>query len=410
MRSLILPSAMPRAIACVYASARPANDKGPAELFADLNSAFEDFRDRQVSRLDAIEAAVDRGLQSSAIERLGLPGSGPLAADPKYTDAFASYFRKGTDEEQLRAANSEGFRASVQAAMSVGDNSSGGYLAPVEWDRKIQLAQRATSPMRRLATVQTTANGAYSTLWSNDQFGSGWVGETAARPATSNPALAPIVFTSGEVYAMPSATQRLLDDGAINVEEWLRAGVESEFNRQEGIAFISGDGVNKPSGLLTYVTGGANATAHPGGALDVVNSGAASAITSDGLIAFMYGLAAPYRQNATWLMSSATAAAISQLKDGQGNYLWREGLLADQPATLIGRPVEIDESMPAPTAGNLAIAFGDFGRGYLINDRLGTRVLRDPFTNKPFVMFYVTKRVGGGVLDPRAIRLLKIAA
>jgi HK97 family phage major capsid protein len=141
-----------------------------------------------------------------------------------------------------------------------------------------------------------------------------------------------------------------------------------------------------------------------------VPSGHASLVTADGLITFMYGLAAPYRQNATWLMSSVTAAQVMLLKDGQGNYLWRESFAAGQPPTLLGRPVEFDEGMPAIGAGTFPIAFGDFKSGYLINDRLGTRILRDPFTNKPFVMFYATKRVGGGVRDPRAIRLLKIAA
>jgi HK97 family phage major capsid protein len=190
--------------------------------------------------------------------------------------------------------------------------------------------------------------------------------------------------------------------------------VQNEFNRQEGIAFVSGDGVNKPSGFLTYVAGGVNAAAHPGGSIDVVDvdiDPAAPAATVDGLIDFMYGLEAPYRQNATWLMSSLTAAVLAKLKDANGNLIWRESLLVGQPSTLLGRPVEIDEGMPAPgVVGNLPVAFGDFRAGYLINDRIGTRVLRDPYTNKPYVMFYVTKRVGGGVLDPNAIRVLRVPA
>ncbi|QNP46876.1 phage major capsid protein [Sphingomonas sediminicola] len=271
-------------------------------------------------------------------------------------------------------------------------------------------AQRATSPMRRLATVQPTSVGAFTKLWDAKNWGSGWVGETAARPQTTSTQLAPIPFASGEIYAMPAATQRLLDDAAINIDVWLRNSVQAEFSRQEGIAFIAGDGTNKPAGFLSYVTGGANAGTHPGGVIETVEKAldpAASAATVDNLIDFAYGLDAPYRNNATWLMNSLTAAMLAKLKDADGNLIWRESLIVGQPATLLGRPVEIDEAMPAPGLGAMPIAFGDWKAGYLINDRIGTRVLRDPYSNKPFVMFYVTKRVGGGVLDPNAIKVLK---
>lgn len=378
-----------------------------ASMLRQLNSAFTDFKANHKAELRDIEASLNEkiaGAHMDAGERSVRP------VDPEYTQTFASYVRKGDGADVLREANASGYRANVQAAMSVGDNSSGGYLAPVEWDRRIQQAQRATSPMRRLATVQTTGVGAYSTLWSNDVWGSGWVGETAARPETNSPVLSPINFTTGEIYANVAATQRIIDDAEFNLEQWLADRLNAEFSRQEDIAFLSGNGVNKPSGFLLYATGGALAASHPGGALAVVNSGAAANLTVDGLIGFMYSLPAPYRQNATWLMSSTTAAMLTKIKDSDGNLIWRESLMAGQPATLFGRPVEIDEGMPAPEAGNLAIAFGDFRAGYLINDRIGTRILRDPFTNKPFVMFYATKRVGGGVLDPNAIRLLRIAA
>jgi HK97 family phage major capsid protein len=232
------------------------------------------------------------------------------------------------------------------------------------------------------------------------------VGETAARPQTSSTALMQVPFSTGEIYAMPAVTQRLLDDAAISVDNWLADQVRKEFARQEGVAFLAGDGVNKPYGLLTYVTGGANAGVHPGGAIEVTQT----AITVDGLIDFMFSLDAPYRQNATWLMSSLTAATIAKMKDANDNLIWRESLMVGQPSTLLGRPVEIDEGMPAPELNALAIAFGDFKAGYLINDRVGTRILRDPYTNKPFVMFYVTKRVGGGVLDPNAIKVLQLPA
>ena len=210
--------------------------------------------------------------------------------------------------------------------------------------------------------------------------------------------------------AMPAATQRLLDDAAINMESWLADSVDAEFSRQEDIAFISGDGVNKPRGLLTYIGGGASDGVHPGGNLTEFNSESATEIPGpDTLLDFKYTLAAPYRQNARWLMNSLTAATIAKFKDADNNYIWREGMVEGEPATLLGRPVTIDESMPDIGGNAFPVAFGDFQRGYLINDRIGTRILRDPYTNKPFVLFYVTKRVGGGLLDPNAIKLMKIA-
>ena len=377
-----------------------------ADMIRQLSGAFADFKAQHQAEIRDIEA--------SLVERIAVSGSSAprdaMPTDPDYTRAFSSYFRKGDNEEPLREANASGQRLAIQNAMSVGTNSDGGYLAPVEWDRRIQQKLRDASPMRSICQVQTTSNGGYSTLWNNDAWGSGWVGETAARPQTSTASLSQLTFEAGEIYAMPAATQRLLDDSAINFESWLADSIETEFATQEDIAFISGNGSNKPRGLLTYVAGAASDGDHPGGNISTFNSESATDIPgADTLLDFKYKLAAPYRGNARWLMNSQTAAFIAKMKDGQGNYIWREGLIADEPATLLGRPVTLDEAMPDIGGDALPIAFGDFQRGYVINDRLGTRVLRDPYTSKPFVLFYVTKRVGGGLLDPNAIKLMKIA-
>jgi HK97 family phage major capsid protein len=409
----ILPAAIRRALALSDANlAVRADASDPRTLFNNLHAEVRQLIERSDERVENLTAALS-ALQARAdgsimpIEGLinGNPGAIP-GYDSEYSRTFAAHFRRGDSEDYLRSSNATGERATVHAAMSIGDNSAGGYLAPVEWDRRISEALRAVSPMRRLANVQITSVGAYSTLWNNDAWGSGWVGETAARPATTNASLSPLTFPTGEIYAMPIATQRLLDDAGINVERWLTDSVQREFNRQEGIAFLSGNGTNKPYGLLTHAEGAANEAVHPGGAIDVTTV----AITPDALVDFVYGLTAPYRQNSTWMMSSLTAALISKQKDDNGNYIWREGLIAGQPANLLGRPVEIDEGMPGPTAGSICIAFGDFRAGYVINDRLGTRILRDPFSNKPYVLFYVTKRVGGGLADPNAFRFLKVPA
>jgi HK97 family phage major capsid protein len=399
-----LPTDLPRALLC----GPRAESSDVRAIVSQLNGAFEEFKARHNDALDEVNERL-AGFYLNGTPAAGDRSLAPV--DPEYTAAFASYFRSGGEESAIRAANAGGDRARIHASMSIGDPSSGGYLAPTEWDRRIHQAQTAKSPMRRLAQVQQTGVNAFTTLWNNAAWGSGWVGETAARPQTTSAGLEPITFDHGEIYAMPAATQRLIDDSDIKVEQWLADQVAEEFNRQEGIAFISGNGVNKPRGLLTYVTGGASAGVHPGGNLTVVVSGHASTIpNTDVLVDFTYGLPAPYRQNATWLMNSQTAATIAKFKDGQGNYIWRESFVIGQPATLLGRPVEIDESMPSIGAGNIPIAFGDFRAGYLINDRLGTRILRDPYSAKPFILYYCTRRVGAGLLDPNAIRLLKIAA
>lgn len=388
-------------------------EETPEQLFMQVKGALGDLRQKHVNDISDVREHVDNlttamnAMQGQIDGGIKPSGGSMIAVDADYTKTFASFIRKGDGEGKLSELQGAGDRAAIQAALSVGSDTNGGYLAPVEWDCQISEEQVSTSPMRKLAKVVTTSVGAFSTLWQSGNPGSGWVGETAARPQTSNPTFDPITFAAGEIYANPAATQRILDDAAIDIGAWLVDALRVEFNRQENIAFLSGPGVasNQPAGLLTYVTGGANDGTHPGGNLTVVEE----AIAVDALIDFMYGLGAPYRQNATWVMSSLTAAALTRLKDADGNLIWRESLIVGQPATLLGRPVEIDEGMPGPTAGNIAIAFGDFRAGYLVNDRYSSlRLLRDPFTNKPFVHFYATKRVGGGVLDPNAIRLLRI--
>ena len=392
----------------------PVRAETQEQLLAQISGAVGDLSTKLKARLSGCEETVQNLVDSmTSMQRsvdanlIGSPGASViLSAEPEYTSAFDSYFRKGdgSSEAELNAANAIGDRAAIRAAMSVGSDSDGGYLAPVELDRKINQAQVATSPMRRLAKVVSTSVGAYSTLWNDNQWGSGWVGETAARPLTTNTNLSPLTFSSGEIYAQPTATQRLLDDAYLDVAAWLVESLRTEFSRQESIAFWSGDGVNKPTGLLQYIDGGAADGAHPGGNITVVEE----AIGVDALIDFSYGLAAPYRQTSRWAINSQTAARLTKLKDADGNLVWRESTIVGQPATLFGRPVELDESLPGPDAGSIAIAFGSFVDAYLINDRIGVRVLRDPYTNKPFVNFYATKRVGGGLLDPNAVRLLRI--
>jgi len=211
---------------------------------------------------------------------------------------------------------------------------------------------------------------------------------------------------------MPAATQTLLDDSAVNIDEWIASEIDTVFAEQEGTAFVSGNGTTAPKGFLTYTK--EEESDWEWGKLGFVLSGAAGAFAasdpSDALVDLVYALKAGYRQNATFVMNRRTQAEVRKLKDDAGNYLWAPPATAGGQATLMGFPVAEAEDMPDIAANSFSIAFGDFRRGYLVVDRMGVRVLRDPYSAKPYVLFYVTKRVGGGVADFDAIKLMKFAA
>ena len=286
--------------------------------------------------------------------------------------------------------------------------TEGGYLAPTEWDRTLTDKLVLLSPFRQFATVQQIGIGAFSKLFNNRGTGSGWVGETAARPETTGPAFASMNYAIGELYANPFATQQILDDAQIDLENWLAGEVETEFAFQEGVAFISGNGTNKPNGILTYVTGAANAAAHPFGAIPLITAAGTTAVTTDELVSLVYNVQGVFLQDARFLMNRTVQGTIRKLKDGQGNYIWQPTFVAGQPASLLGYPITEMPAMPM-TTGAIPVLFGDIRRGYIILDRVGVRVLRDPYTNKPYVGFYTTKRVGGGLLNPQPLTALKMA-
>ncbi len=221
--------------------------------------------------------------------------------------------------------------------------------------------------------------------------------------------LAELQFPAMELYAMPAATATLLDDSAVNIDEWIAGEVETAFAEQEGTAFVTGDGTNKPTGFLSYTTVAEASWAWDkiGYIVTGVDGAFPASDESDILIDLVYALKAGYRQNAHWVMNRSSQAAVRKLKDDAGNYIWQPSAMAGQPATLMNFPIAESEDMPDIGSDEFAIAFGDFRRGYLIVDRRGVNVLRDPYTSKPYVLFYTTKRVGGGVQDFDAIKLLK---
>ena len=269
----------------------------------------------------------------------------------------------------------------------------------------------AASPMREIATVRTVASGVFRKPVSTDGVEAGWVAETAPRPETDPATLSLLEFPSAELYASPAATQTLLDDAFVSLDEWLAGEIEDAFAAQETEAFVNGDGVNKPRGFLSYPSV-ANDDAE-WGEIGHVPTGAAGAFGEapvDRLIDLIYAPKAKYRANGRFVMNRRTASVIRKFRDADDNYVWSPATQPGATSSLLGYPVTEIETMPDVAADSLSIAFGDFRRGYLIVDRAGVRVLRDPFTAKPYVLFYTTKRVGGGVQNFDAIKVMKFSA
>ncbi|HEV2557398.1 MAG TPA: phage major capsid protein [Microvirga sp.] len=381
-----------------------------ATLITELNKTVADFRaeieskvnakadvvvvekiDRMQAAIGDLQGAIDEAHLKIAAAQLA-PG-GKSVRDPDYNKAFSAHVRKGD----------------VQASLNKGAAAEGGFVAPVEWDRTITDRLVILSPMRQIARVQQIGGPGFSRLFNNRGMGSGWVGETAVRPETTTPTMGSLTYSIGEIYANPSATQQILDDAEVDLEQFIADNVETEFALQEGIAFVAGNGTNKPAGFLTYATGAANAAVHPWGAIQVRTAAAAAAVTTDEVLRLTYDLPQAYTGGARFVMNRGSLANVRTLKDAGGNYIWQPTFTEGQPQTLAGYPITELAAMPNMTTGAIPIAFGDFQRGYLIIDRIGVRVLRDPYTNKPYVMFYTTKRVGGGLNDPDAIKVLKMA-
>lgn len=344
-------------------------------------------------QLEAIEAAVARGQY---------PGGGTAKDKEVITraKAFAHLMRGNIDSVK---------DVDIQASASSLSDPDGGFTVPEEVDTAIDRVQGTMSAMRRLATVRAISTDTYKKLVNQGGATSGWVAEKGTRAETSTPTLKEIAINTKELYAMPAATQILLDDSRVDIGAWLAEEVGIEFNEEEGDAFISGNGVEKPKGIAAYAMV-ANAS-YEWGKVGYIAGGHASLLNNlDKLIDLQHALKTSYRNGAAWLMNDATCGVIRKFKDGDGNYIWRPGLLEDKPDTLLGKPVEYDDNLDDIGAGKYPLFYANFKRAYLIIDRLGTRVLRDPYTSKPYVLFYTTKRVGGGIVMYEAIKALKIAA
>ena len=330
--------------------------------------------------------------------------SAAASEEAPHQKAFAAYLRSG-DDDALRglALEGKGLNTSVAA--------EGGYLADPQTSETIRGVLRATASIRQIANVVNVEATSFDVLVDHSEMGSGWATETAGLTETATPQIDRISIPLHELAAMPKASQRLLDDSAFDIESWLAHRIADKFARAEAAAFVAGDGVDKPTGFLTHVAvpndrwawGGLGYVATGAdGDFDPVNA-------ADTIVDLVYALDADYRANAVFVMNSKTAGAVRKMKDADGRFLWADGLQAGEPARLMGYPVLIAEDMPDIAPDSHAIAFGDFRNGYTIAERPDLRVLRDPFSAKPHVLFYASKRVGGDVSDFAAIKLMKFA-
>ncbi len=384
-----------------------ANDARLDEI--EKKASADTLLEEKVARIDqavaSAQARLDRALSEGRRPGLGgveTPASGARSPSPFHGEEKAAW------DGYLRAGQAHGLE--LKAGLSSASNSAG-YVVPPETERAIERRLMAGSPMREICTVRTVGSGVFRKPVSTAGVTAGWVAETAARPETDPATLALLEFPAADLYASPAATQSLLDDAMINLDEWLAGEVEDAFAAQETTAFITGDGVNKPRGFLSYPIVADAGQAW--GDIGYVASGAAGAFggaaASDRLIDLVYAPKAQFRPNGRFVMNRRTVSTVRKFKDADGNYIWVPATRPGETASLLGYPLTEIETMPDIAANSAAIAFGDFQRGYLIVDRAGVRVLRDPYSAKPYVLFYTTKRVGGGVQNFDAIKVMKFA-
>lgn len=381
-------------VLAAFEAFKQANDQRLGEIEAKASADI--LLDEKVARIDTAltgqKSALDRLLLGEA--RPGLSGTNGSAESA----AWSRYMRRG-DLAGLAEAKS----------LSAGSNADGGYVVPAETEARIDRLLIEASPIRAIASVRQTSAPVFRKPVSRGGAASGWVTETAARPQTGTPSLDLLDFPCAELYAMPAATQQLLDDAMVDVDQWLAEEVRDVFAVQESAAFVSGDGSDKPKGFLSYTKALDGTEAW--GEIGYVPTGTDGAFDAgdpaDALIDLIYAPRTGYRAAGRFVMNRRTVSAVRRFKDADGNYLWQPSLSEGGSSTLLGYPVTEAEDMPDIGSDSFSIAFGDFAKGYLVLDRQGVEVLRDPYSAKPYVLFYTTKRVGGGVQDFAAIKLLK---
>lgn len=414
------PAAIAEQLTAAFEEFKAKNDeritalsKGKADVVLNeqVDRINDTITDLQAQLADVAAKAAARGLGGNGGDDATVKAAAQFAAErglPVTADEFNAY-RSGLGVYMRRGGNTP---RDVMAAMSVGSDPDGGYSVTPDMSGRIIQRIYETSPMRQVASVVTIGTDRLEGFNDLGEGTAGWVGETAPRPKTGTPQLGKYEIPVHEMYAFPETTQKLLDDSAFNIEAWLADKTSDKFVRTENAAFLNGDGVLKPRGLLTYPTAVTADATRAWGTFQHILTGTDGTFGTttngtDKLIDLVYSVKAAYRTGAAFMAARSTIAAIRKLKDGQGNYAWQPSLSALSGGTILGFNVVEAEDMPAMAADSLSLAFGDFRETYTIVDRIGIRVLRDALTNKPFVGFYTTKRVGGDAISFEAVKFLK---
>jgi len=399
-------------------------------------SAFEEFKGVAKTKLDKLDALdleklekvgdvlADTVALKQRIDAIEVASKRPLLGkqeakeenEEKQSKLFSSFVRaKSMTQMDFSdfAEQKAGEYGLELKDLSVGIDPDGGYLvAPTRFNGIIQGRVFETSPIRPYANVVSIGSDKYEFVFYDDQAESGgWVAETGTRGNTGTPQLKTGSIVTHEQFAQPQATQKILDDAYIDVEQWLAGQVADVIGRTENTAFLGGDGVAKPRGILTY-SNYASAGVYEHGAIEQIVSGVAANISYNGLVDIQSSLKELYQGNARWMMKRTTFGLFLKLKDGDSTPIFN--MMYDKSAglatTIMGKPVVFADDMPAATSGSLSVLYADFGRLYTIVDRIGIRTLRDPYTNKPYVKYYTTKRVGGDVVNFEAGKILKLSA
>ncbi|WP_170770514.1 phage major capsid protein [Ruegeria lacuscaerulensis] len=375
-----------------------------APLVQEVKQAMTGF----VNEFKGLKAEVKTQLQQTEERLTMLDRKSTIAARPHlaasiedgapHQKAFDAYVRSGEDDG-LRGLDME------SKSLSSAVNSDGGYLVDPQTAEIIKSVLKSTASIRSIASVVNVEANSFDVLIDHTDVGAGWADENTAASETATPSIDRISISLHELSALPKASQRLLDDSAFDVEGWLAGRIADKFARAEASAFINGDGADKPKGILSHTK--VDNDVWDWGNIGYVPTGIDGGVDADAIVDVVYALGAQYRVNGTFVMNSKTAGLIRKLKDSDGRFLWSDGLAAGEPARLMGYPVLIAEDMPDAGTDSFSIAFGDFQAGYTIAERPDLRVLRDPFSAKPHVLFYATKRVGGDVSDFAAIKLVK---
>lgn len=381
-------------------------------LLNEQGDAIAQFRKNIDNRLDS-EKKEREGLEAR-LNRLALGGARGGENDDHELKEIGEAFRT-----YIKSGDQAGIQETIQTkGMSVGSDPEGGYAVYPTLSSSITTRVFESSPLRRFARVVTIGSDSFEELVDINEPDAGWVGEKQARTDTNTPDLGKLRIPVREIYAMPKVTQKLLDDSSIDIGAWLVDKCGKKFTRMETSAFFNGDGVLRPRGFLTYPTASTDDDTRAWGTIqhvvtaDASGFKAATATVSpaDCLIDLQSELKGEYRDKAVWMMNKRTAGMVRKFKDVEGAYVWQNAIAVGQPPMLLGHAVVLAEDMPDVEAGTYPIAFGDFGEGYTIVDRRGDRLLRDPYTDKPNVRFYMYRRVGGDVNNFEAIKLLKVAA